>query len=103
MGGDAKYYCETMYSELTGLKARIYEIYRALDGMPKETKDQLIPRTTELHVLMENLSEKIDRLKRECPVDWSAQKSAIEAAKQKLVEKINWWDAEHIAGGYLGG
>jgi hypothetical protein len=103
MAMHAKYYCETMYSELTGLKARIYDIYRALDKMPKANKDKLIPQTTELHALMENLSEKIDRLKQECPVDWRAQKSGIEAAKQKLVEKINWWDAEHIAGGYVGG
>jgi hypothetical protein len=27
----------------------------------------------------------------------------IEDLKDRLREKINWWDATHIAGGYLGG
>lgn len=100
---DPKYYCDTMYSELTGLKARVYDIIRAIDGMAGDTKAKLMPQTSDLHAMIADLTKRIDRLKVECPADWVAEKMAIETAKTKLVEKINWWDAEHIAGGYLGG
>ena len=45
----------------------------------------------------------IDSLKKECPADWDAQKKEIETKKAALLAKINWWDQEHIAGGWVGG
>jgi hypothetical protein len=50
-----------------------------------------------------DLSRRIDRLMTECPADWSKAKMEIEEMKEQLREKINWWDATHIAGGYVGG
>ena len=49
------------------------------------------------------LSSQIDALKNQCPVDWSAEKSDIEKQREALLSKINWWDEQHIAGGYVGG
>ena len=100
---DIKYYCESMYSELTGMKARIYDILRVIDQMPVEARAKIRPQTSELHILVGDLSRRIDRLMTECPADWSKAKMEIEDKKQELVEKINWWDATHIAGGYVGG
>jgi hypothetical protein len=40
-----KYYCESMYSELTGMKARIYDILRAIDQMPIEARARIRPQT----------------------------------------------------------
>ncbi len=100
---DAKYYCDTMYSELTGMKARIYDVFKALNKKPKDVRAKLMEQTDELHALVDDLTHKIDQLKVQCPVDWNPQKKEIEAKKKALVEKINVWDAEHIAGGYVGG
>ena len=100
---DPKYYCHTTYSELTGLKARLYDILKALNNKPKDVRTKLMDQAKELHTLVDDLTHKIDQLKVQCPADWSPHKKEIEAKKKALVEKINFWDAEHIAGGYVGG
>lgn len=100
---EVRYYCDSMYSELTFFKAKIYNIVRAVERMPSENKEKLIPKLNELYYLMDYINEKIDQLMRECPVNWSATKKEIESKKKELVEKINYWDMEHIPGGYVGG
>ena len=100
---DPKYYCESMYAELTGMKARLYDILRVIDQMPVEARARIRPQTSELHILVGDLSRRLDKLMTECPADWSKAKMEIEELKDKLRGKINWWDATHIAGGYLGG
>lgn len=100
---DIEYYCESMYSELTGMKARIYDILRVIEKMPRETQAKIRPQTHELDIMVGDLSRRIDRLMTECPADWSKAKMEIAELKDRLEEKINWWDATHIAGGYLGG
>jgi hypothetical protein len=56
-----------------------------------------------VHALVDDLNVTIDRLRTECPVDFSSQKSDIERKKTELLAKMNKWDEEHIAGGYVGG
>lgn len=98
---DPKYYCDTVQSELTGLKARAYDIVRQLEKMPN--KDELFPQFQEVHALVDDMTVTIDHLRSECPTDFSSQKSEIEKKKKQLLEKIDIWDAEHIPGGYVGG
>lgn len=100
---DPRYYCDVMQSELTGMKARIYNIIAAVDKMPADKKGSLAPELSDLHLLVDELSSKIDTLKKECPADWDAHRKEIEEKKAALIAKINWWDAEHISGGYIGG
>jgi hypothetical protein len=100
---DIKDYCDSMYAELTGMKARVYDILRVIERMPREEQAKIRPQTDELNILVGDLSRRIDRLMTECPADWSKTKMEIEELKEQLVEKINWWDAAHIAGGYIGG
>ena len=41
---DPKYYCESMYAELTGMKARLYDILRVIDQMPVESRAKSGPK-----------------------------------------------------------
>jgi hypothetical protein len=100
---DIKDYCDSTYAELTGMKARLYDILQVIDQMPRETQAKIRPQTHELHILVGDLSRRIDRLMTECPADWSKAKLEIEELKEQLTEQINWWDAKHIGEGYLGG
>ena len=100
---DIRDYCDSMYAELTGMKARLYDILRVIERMPREEQAKIRPQTEELHLLVGDLSRKIDRLLLECPADWSQAKEEIETMKEKLAEKIEWWDESNIAGGYVGG
>ncbi len=98
---DPKYYCDTVQSELTGLKARAYDIIRHLEKKPN--KDEISPQFKEIHALVDDLNVTIGRLRTECPIDYSSQKSDIEKKKVALLAKIDWWDQEHFPGGYAGG
>ena len=100
---DTQHYCDSMYSELTGMKARLYDILAVIDQMPREAQARIRPQTHELHIMVGDLSRRIDQLMKECPADWSKTKMEIEELKEHIVKKINWWDAAHIAGGYVGG
>ena len=92
-------YCDSMYAELTNQKARVYDILRVIDQMPVEARAKIRSQTDELHILVGDLSRRIDRLMKECPADWSKAKMEIEGLKGQLQEKIDWWDARRIAGG----
>lgn len=98
---DAKYYCNSVNAELTALKARAYDIMRQVDKM--EDKEKLFPQFNDLHSLVDDLNAAIHKLNAECPVDYSSAKNDIEGKKAALLAKLNWWDKEHIAGGYVGG
>jgi hypothetical protein len=100
---DIRNYCDSMYDELTGMKTKVYDILRVIEGMPREERAKIRPQTEELQFLVGDLSRRIDRLMQECPADWSKDKMEIEELKEQLAEKIDWWDASNIAGGYLGG
>jgi hypothetical protein len=100
---DAKYFCTTMQSDLVGLKSRLYDIISGVEKMPAEKKGDAQKNLSELHALVAEIAHMVDELKVACPADFTNEKSAIEAKKQELMEKINVWDAEHIAGGYVGG
>ena len=100
---DIRNYCDSMYAELTGMKAKVYDILRVIERMPQEERAKIRFQTDELQILVGDLSRRIDRLMQECPADWSKAKMEIEELKDRLVEKIDWWDASNIAGGYLGG
>ncbi|MBE0429422.1 MAG: hypothetical protein IBX61_06075 [Thermoleophilia bacterium] len=100
---DAKYYCETMNTELTAMKARIYHIVREMDRMQESERVKLGPQISDLFGLVDHLQAKIDELNQQCPPDWKAQKEEIDKMKHEISGQINLWDAEHIAGGYVGG
>jgi alkyl hydroperoxide reductase subunit AhpC len=94
---DVNTFCGAMQTEINSLKARVYDIMRAVEKIKDKKKVKAV-QLTELHALIEHLSAMNDRLARACPIDWSKEKEAIEAKKSELVEKIDIWDSEHLAG-----
>ncbi len=100
---DIRDYCDSMYNELTAMKAQLYDILRVIEKMPREEQAKIRRQTDELDIMVGDLSRKIDKLMRECPADWSKAKEEIETLKERLAEKIDFWDKSHIAGGYVGG
>ena len=100
---DANYYCDSMYNELTSVRARLYSIMRSLGSMSDEEKQRVSAELTEMNRLADDLTQQVDGLKRECPTDWAPQKAAIDETRQQLEEKINYWDAQHIPVAYTGG
>ncbi len=95
---DVNAFCGAMQTEINSLKARVYDIMRAVEKAKGGGKKADIARLAELHALIEHLSEMNEKLARACPLDWSREKEAIESKKTELIEKIDIWDSEHLAG-----
>ena len=53
---DAKYYCDHMQSELTGLKARVYNIIASVDKLDEGKKAELKSEVSALHALVADLN-----------------------------------------------
>jgi hypothetical protein len=75
---DLKYYCDAVGHELTGWKARMYDV------MHQAEKDRMKPIVRELQSAIDDLNERIDRLSRECPADWSEHRADIDHRLSKL-------------------
>lgn len=85
------------------MKGRIFDIISIVEKMPQDKKDVLKPQYTEFFDIAVFLDDKLATLAESCPADWSDYRKEIESKKNELKEKINYWDAEHIPGGYVGG
>lgn len=92
---DVNSYCDNMAVELTGWKAKVYDTVRKLDKMSSGDKEKVVPEVNELHMIIEELDDRIERLKKECPVEWEPDKIELERKTTQLktiwgnvVEKI---------------
>lgn len=81
---DIRDYCDSMYTELTWLKARLYDILQVIEQMPGEARAKIRPQTDELGLLVGDMSRRIDRLMQECPADWRKAKLASETGREEL-------------------
>jgi hypothetical protein len=95
---DVNSFCGMMQSEINFLKAKVYDIMRAVEQIKDKKEKAPAAQLAELHVLIEHLSEMTTKLSKACPLDWSKEKQEIESKKAELLKKIDIWDSEHIAG-----
>ncbi len=85
---DLKDYCTAMSTELTAWKARIYDVVRKLDKLQSGEKEKAASRVRDLHIIVEELSDRIDKLEKECPTEWSPIKCDIEDKLVHLRRKV---------------
>ena len=99
---DVKSYCDNLTIELTGWKAKIYDIVRKLDKMPSGDKEKVVPQVNELHALIEEIDDRISRLKNQCPADWSPDKIELDSRITKIT---NIWEDvwQNVSGADVGG
>lgn len=86
----AKSYYSGLNIELTGWKAKAYDMVRTLDKMPIVTKQKVMPRFNELITILEDFEDRIHKLKSQCPVKRAPDKILLEGnlthVKQKWAE-----------------
>lgn len=84
-------YCENLSVELTGWKAKMYEVVRKLDKMSTGQKEKVVPEINELHMVIEELTDRIEKLKKECPADWKPDE-LNEKAEGLRIKLDDVWD-----------
>jgi len=75
---DVQDYCKGIDVEMTAWKAKLYDVMRKVDKLGSSEKEKILPNIEDLHMLLEEMSDRVENLKTECPSDWSPMKKEIE-------------------------
>jgi len=84
---DVKDYCGAMSTELMAWKAKMYDITRRLDKMGTAAREKILSQVEDMHILITEMGDRIDKLNRECPSEWSPDKKAIDGAHTDMRSK----------------
>jgi predicted nuclease with TOPRIM domain len=99
---DAKDYCGSLVTELSGWKAKMYDVTRKLDKVSSGDKEKVVPMVNELHMILEELDDRVERLKTDCPTQWEPDKIDLEGKFHALETK--WEEAwKNVSPGDIGG
>jgi predicted nuclease with TOPRIM domain len=75
---DVQDFCKGMEVEMTAWKAKLYDVMRKVDKLGSAEKEKILPNIEDLHMFLEEMSDRVETLKTECPSDWSPVKKDIE-------------------------
>ncbi len=82
-------YCGNLAIELTGWKAKMYDVVQKFDKMPTGKKEKVVGEINELHMIIETLSDRIDKLQKECPTSWEPEKAEIAGNVKYMRDKLD--------------
>ena len=68
---DVMDYCKSMETEMTAWKAKLYDTMRKVDKLGSAEKEKILANVEDLHILLEEMTDRVEKLKTECPSDWS--------------------------------
>lgn len=80
-------YCKGIEMELIAWKAKLYDVTRRIDRLPSGDKQRMLGSVEDLHIVLSELEERIERLRTECPSEWSPQKKQIDDAHVNMRSK----------------
>jgi len=75
---DVQSYCDGVVAELTVWKGKMYDVVRKIDKLSSGDKSKFADQVNDLHMFIEELENRINRLRTECPSDWKADKIEME-------------------------
>lgn len=82
-------YCKGVDIELTMWKAKLYDVISRMDQLPTGNKQRMYEQVNGLHIVMAELEERIDKLRKECPTEWKPDQEEIRAKFSELNTKYN--------------
>ena len=86
---DVRDYCDSLLTELTGWKAKMYDVMRKLEKVPSGEKENLLPYLNDFNIIFEELDNRIGKLRTECPISWEPDKLEVDG---KLGQIRTKWD-----------
>ncbi len=75
---DVKDFCSAMESEMTSWKAKMYDAMRKIDKLGTAEKEKVLMNIQDLNILMDDMAQRVEQLRTECPSDWSPIKTELE-------------------------
>lgn len=99
---DVQNYCDNVVAELSVWKAKVYDVVRKIDKLSSGDKAKMGNQVNDLHMLIEELENRIDRLRRECPIDWKPDQIEMKTKFTRL-EKAMDDVSQSLSPGDIGG
>ena len=95
-------FCNQMEKQLTTFEESVGQIEAKLDAGGTKVKQQILPVVGDIKNLLTELKAQKDRLEKECPSDWSDEKTRMEDLVGQIGSHIDrtWTD---ISQGNIGG
>jgi hypothetical protein len=95
-------YCESVASELLAWRTKVDDIVKKLDRVSTGDKSKVVPQVNELHMIMEDLDDRIKKLKTSCTTEWEPEKAEFEG---KFAHMKKTWEGvwENVSPGEIGG
>lgn len=84
---DVRSYCDSVGSELTGWKAKLYDVILRTEKLGAGKNENIEPMIAELKDMVDDLDERIAALARECPTEWGDEKSDIDGKMSQVTHK----------------
>ncbi|MDA8162561.1 MAG: hypothetical protein M0022_06605 [Desulfobacteraceae bacterium] len=81
---ELKDYCKNVDVELTGWRAKLYNIMRQIDNLPTGEKQRMYEKVNSLHIILTELDDRLDKLRISCPTEWSPDREKIQGRLTEL-------------------
>jgi len=95
-------YCQNVGAELMGWKAKLGGVVNEFDHISSGDKEKVIQQVRELHMILEELEDRIHRLKTECPTEFAAENIDVKGTFKPFTSKWeNVWPG--VSPGDIGG
>jgi len=75
---DVKDFCSAMESEMTSWKAKLYDTMRKVDKLGTAEREKMLMNIQDLNMLVDDMANRVEQLRTECPSDWSPIKKDLE-------------------------
>ncbi len=73
-------YCNSVSVELAGWQSKLNEIVKRFDSMSTGEKERIVPEVNKLHIIIDELSERMEKLSTACLTNWEPRKEDHEVA-----------------------
>lgn len=86
---EVKDYCKYVNAELILWKAKLYDVMSKMDKLPTGDKQRMFEEINGLHIVMDELEERVEKLRTECPLNWKPEQEKIQASLADLSSRYN--------------
>ena len=84
---DVKDFCQAIEAEMTAWKAKLYDTMRKVDKLGTAEKEKMLMNIQDLNMLLDDMSNRVEQLRTECPSDWSPIKKDLEQGSVDMRSK----------------
>ena len=81
---DVQDYCKSMETEMTAWKTKLQDVTQKVDKLGTAEKEKVLPNIEDLRMLLQEMGDRVEQLKNECPSDWSPIKEEIDGGSANL-------------------